>query len=106
MSPQLGIAAPTNVTAVQTGPTSILMSWTPSIDHAIYYRIGSTHDGVSGGHINGATIISTGSYTLSGLQNGLTYTILTILALLGNIRSEIVTVNMDIALGEIRVLLR
>ena len=102
---QLGISPPSNVTAVQTGPTSILVSWTPPND-AIRCRIGSTHDGVGGGHIGGATVINDGSYTLSSLQNGLTYTILSILALSGNIRSEIVTVNLDIALGEVSILLR
>ena len=105
VSSQLGISPPTNVTAVQTGPTSILVSWTPPND-AIRCRIGSTHDGDGGGHISGATIFNTGSYTFVPLQNGLTYTILSILALSGNIRSEIVTVNLDIALGKVSILLR
>ena len=64
---------PGNVTAVQTGPTSILVSWSPSID-ANGYRI--DYDS-SGGDSGSVTVSggSTDSETLTGLQNGDTYTI-------------------------------
>ena len=65
--------SPTNVVIVQDGPTSILVSWTPSSD-AIGYRIG--YDSIGGD--NGSVIVSNGStdeYTLTNLQNGDIYTV-------------------------------
>ena len=67
---------PTNLTAVQTGPTSIDVSWTPptplgdTTGYIIYY----TND--DSGSVN--VTIDDGSideYTLTDLQNGETYTI-------------------------------
>ena len=67
-------SAPTNLTAVQEGPTSIRVSWSPptplgnTTGYRIYYSGGSSGSvGVSDG--------STDNHTLTGLQNGDTYTI-------------------------------
>ena len=63
---------PTDVTAVQDGPTSIRVTWTPPspLGDTTGYRISFT--GGSDVSITGA---STESYTLTGLTNGETYTI-------------------------------
>ena len=60
------------MTAVQDGPTSITVTWTPPdpLDGITGYTIsytGSGSEAVSGGSSN--------SYTLTGLTNGQTYTI-------------------------------
>ena len=68
-----GISPPTDVTAVQDGLTSIILSWTPSnvaTGYRIYYES-------SGGHsrfedVNGG---STDTYNLSSLHNGDSYTV-------------------------------
>ncbi|CAI8028407.1 Netrin receptor DCC, partial [Geodia barretti] len=67
-----GPPSPTDVTAVQTGPTSITVTWTPPdpLDGITGYRI--SFAGGSGVDIDGG---STNSYTLTGLTNGQTYTI-------------------------------
>ena len=59
--------------AVQNGPTSVLVSWSPSIG-ATDYRI--QYDS-TGGHSGSETIdgINTASLSLTGLENGQTYTI-------------------------------
>ena len=71
-----GASPPTDVTAVQDGPTSIRVSWTPpsALADTTGYRISFSGEGnsdsvnVSGGDTN--------SYTLTtGLTNGETYTI-------------------------------
>ena len=68
---------PTDLTAVQTGPTSIDVSWTPptplgdTTGYIIYYTNDDNTD-------NDSVVIAGGStdeYTLSDLQNGDTYTI-------------------------------
>ena len=69
------VGAPTDVTAVQDGPTSIRVTWTPPsplggvTGYRIFYTGGSSNGdvGVDGG--------STTSFTLTGLSNGETYTI-------------------------------
>ena len=64
---------PTDVRAVQNGPTSIIVTWSPSTG-ATGYRI--QYDS-TGGH-NGSDIIDgndTASLLLTGLENGQTYTI-------------------------------
>ena len=61
------------MTAVQDGPTSILVTWTPSGD-AIGYMI--DYDSIGGD--NGSVMIidgSTDEYTLTNLQNGDIYTV-------------------------------
>ncbi|CAI7989305.1 Tyrosine-protein phosphatase Lar [Geodia barretti] len=67
-----GIAAPTNVRAVQEDPTSILVSWAPSI-HATCYRILYT----TGGNSYSVKIAggSSNTYILTGLKNGETYSV-------------------------------
>ncbi|CAI8013805.1 Receptor-type tyrosine-protein phosphatase F, partial [Geodia barretti] len=67
-----GPPPPTDVTAVQDGPTSITVTWTPPdpLDGITGYRISFT--GGSDVDIDGG---STNSYTLTGLTNGQTYTI-------------------------------
>ena len=71
----LGTSHPSDVTAVQSGPTSILVSWSPSSD-----ATGYTIDYDSIGGDNGSVVTSGGStnpltHTLMDLQNGDTYTI-------------------------------
>ncbi|CAI8033622.1 hypothetical protein GBAR_LOCUS18968, partial [Geodia barretti] len=67
-----GPPPPTDVTAVQDGPNSITVTWTPPdpLDDTTGYRISFT--GGSDVDIDGG---STNSYTLTGLTNGQTYTI-------------------------------
>ena len=67
-------SAPTNLMAVQEGPTAIQVSWTPptplgdTTGYRIYYSGGSSGSvDVSGG--------STDSIQLTGLQSGASYTI-------------------------------
>ena len=67
-------SAPTNLMAVQEGPTGIRVSWTTptplgdTTGYRIYYSGGSSGSvDVSGG--------STDSHTLTGFQNGASYTI-------------------------------
>ena len=68
-----GTSPPSDVTAVQDGPTSIRVSWTPSSDatgYMIHYTSSRGHSGsedVSGGHSD--------SHTLTGLVKEDTYTI-------------------------------
>ena len=67
-------SAPTNLMAVQEGPTSIRVSWSPptplgdTTGYRIYY---------SGGSSGSVDVIdgSTDNYLLTGLQNGHTYNI-------------------------------
>ena len=68
---------PSGVTAVQDGPTSIRVSWTPSSDatgYGITYTGGGSSDSVAVGDTNTHTE-NTNSRTLMGLTNGETYTI-------------------------------
>ena len=95
MNQILGPEAPTGVTAVQDGPTSILVSWSPSSD-ATGYTISYT-----GGGGNGSETVSggdTNSYTLTGLTNGQTYTI-SIVATSNNFGSDTATA-MAVGLGK------
>ena len=67
-------SAPTNLMAVQEGPTGIRVSWIPTIPlknttgYRIYYRGGSS------GSVN-VSDGSTDNYLLGDLQNGANYTI-------------------------------
>ena len=95
MNQILGPEAPTGVTAVQDGPTSILVSWSPSSD-ATGYTISYTGGGSSGSEtVSGG---DTNSYTLTGLTNGQTYTI-SIVATSNNLASDTVTA-MAVGLGK------
>ena len=92
-----GTSAPSGLTAVQDGPTSILVSWSPpdplgdTTGYRIDYTDGSSSDSV--------TVIggSTDNHTLTGLQNGATYTI-SIIATSQYLPSETVEV-MNVHLG-------
>ena len=84
--------------AVQEGPTSIRVSWSPptplgdTTGYRIYYSGGSSgSEDVSDG--------STDNYLLTGLQNGDTYTI-SIVATSRHLPSENVTADMEVNLGE------
>ena len=68
---------PTEVTAVQVGPTSIRVTWTSPRslrDWITGYTISYSY---SGGGSSSEPVVGgdTGSYTLTGLTNGKTYTI-------------------------------
>ena len=65
---------PTNLTAVQEGPTSIRVSWSPptSLGDITGYRI--YYSGTSSGSVD-VSDGSTDNYLLTGLQNGGTYNI-------------------------------
>ena len=66
------VQTPTNVTAVQEGPTSIRVSWTPSSDatgYVISYTGGGSSDSVT---VSGG---STDERLLTSLTNGVIYTI-------------------------------
>ena len=70
-----GPPPPTDVTAVQDGPTSITVTWTPPspLGDTTGYRISFTGGGNSDSeNVSGG---STNSYTLTGLTNGENYII-------------------------------
>ena len=89
------IFPPTDMTAVQNGFTSVLVSWSPSSNasgYKIYYKSSEGHKGsetVSSG--------STNNLTLTGFHNGDNYTIISIVATSNYIDS--INVLMDIILG-------
>ena len=94
------------MTAVQTGPTSIDVSWTPpsplgdTTGYIIYYTNDDNTDGDS-------VVVSSGSsdqYTLTNLQNGDTY-IIFIVATSENFRSDIVPADMNVGLCELNILI-
>ena len=68
----LSVAAspPSGVTAVQDGPTSIRVSWTPSSDATGY---GITYTG--GGSSDSVAVGDTNNHALMGLTNGESYTL-------------------------------
>ena len=86
------------MTAVQDGPTSIRVSWTPPspLGDTTGYRIHYTSVSDSGNEvvIDG----STETHTLTGLVNGETYTI-SVVATSDNLPSEGVTADMAVGLG-------
>ena len=91
-------SAPTSVMAVQEGPTSIRVSWSPptplgdTTGYRIYYSGGSSGSkDVSDGLTN--------TYTLSGLWNGESYTI-SIVGTSEHLPSESVAVDMAVNLGK------
>ena len=84
------------MTAVQDGPTSILVSWSPSTN-ATGYTVSYTGGGSSGSvDVSGG---DTNSHNLTGLTNGETYT-MSIVATSNNLDSDTVTVNMAVGLGK------
>ena len=87
---------PTYVTAVQGGPTSITVGWTPSVG-ASGYRIQYDSSGGSSGSetVSGG---DTNSYTLTALTNGDTYTISIVATL--HFSSDPVTAQTAVPLGK------
>ena len=86
------------MTAVRDGPTSILVSWNPS-SNATGYRI----DYDSSGGDSGSVTVSGGSTdneTVTGLQNGDTYTI-SIVATSEFVPSESVPADTSVGLCEL-----
>ena len=88
-------SAPTNLTAVQEGLTSIRVSWSPptplgdTTGYRIYYSGGSNGSvNVSGG--------STDNYLLTGLQNGESYTV-SIVATSQHLFSDALTQNVTLS---------
>ena len=92
-----GPPSPTGVTAVQDGPTSITVTWTPPspLGDTTGYRISFT--GGSDVDIDGG---STNSYTLTGLTNGQTYTI-SIVATSEHLFSDATTFEITLSKREI-----
>ena len=95
----LGTSPPTDVTAVQSGPTSIIVSWSASSE-ATGYRI----DYNSTGSDSNSVVTSGGStdtltHTLMNLQNGDTYTI-SIVATSLILPSDSVPADMTVGLCE------
>ena len=92
-----GPPPPTDVTAVQDGPTSITVTWTPPspLGDTTGYRISFT--GGSDVDIDGG---STNSYTLTGLTNGQTYTI-SIVATSEHLFSDATTFEISLSKREI-----
>ena len=88
-------SAPTNLMAVWEGPTSIRVSWSPpsplggTSGYRIYYNSDSDSgsEDVSGG--------STNNYLLTGLQNGVSYTI-SIVGTSAHFPSDTVAVTIDL----------
>ena len=87
-------SAPTNLMAVQEGPTSIRVSWSPPtpLGDTTGYRI--YYSGGSSGSVN----VSDGSidnYLLTGLQNGESYTI-SIVATSQHLPSDTLVINIPL----------
>ena len=92
-------SAPTNLTAVQSGPTSIHVSWSLTSDatgYMIYYNS-------SGGNSGSETVsnFSTDQYQLTGLHNGDNYTVY-IIATSRFFQSQQVKADI-IPLGELKI---
>ena len=86
------------MTAVQAGPTSITVTWSPSSD-ATSYRI----DYDSSGGDSGSVTVSDGSTVmeaLTGLQNGDTYTISIVATSDTGLPSVSVPADMSVGLRE------
>ena len=94
-------SAPSGLMAVQEGPTSIQVSWSPPTPlgdtngYMIYYSGGS-----SGSRSEDFTGGSTNSKTLTNLQNGESYTILSIVATSEHLPSESIPADMVVMLGK------
>ena len=89
------------MTAVQAGPTSITVSWSPSSD-ATGYRIDYDSSEGAGGSMS-VSGGSTDNETLTGLQNGDIYTI-SIAATSELLPSESVPADMSVGLCELNII--
>ena len=89
-------SAPSNLMAVQEGPTSVRVSWSPPspLGDTTGYRI--SYSGGSSGSVD-VSDGSTNTRTLTGLENGASYTI-SIVGTSLHLPSDVVDV--DIGLGE------
>ena len=94
-------SAPSGLTTVQDGPTSILVSWSPPnpLGDTTGYRIDYT-DGSSSDNVT-VDDGSTDTYTLTGLQNGATYTISIMATSETSLPSESVEADMMVSLGKL-----
>ena len=89
---------PTDVTAVQDGPTSITLTWTPPspLGDTTGYKISFTGGGNSDSvDVSGA---NTNSHTLTGLQSGQTY-ILSVIGTSQHLFSD-TTTTVEVTLSE------
>ena len=93
----VGPPPPTDVAGVQTGPTSIRVTWTSPdpLDGVTGYRIDYTQGGTS----DSITVDVTNSHTLTNLTNGETYTI-SVVATSMDLVSKMVDSNMPVPLGK------
>ena len=91
-------SAPTNLIAVQEGPTSIRVSWSPPtpLGDTTGYRI--YYSGGSSGSVN-VSDGSTDNYLLIGLQDEESYDI-SIVATSQHLPSESIAADMKVMLGE------
>ena len=91
-------SAPSNLMAVQEGPTSVRVSWSPPtpLGDTTGYRI--SYSGGSSGSVD-ISDGSTDNYLLTGLENGASYTI-SIVGTSLHLPSDMVDVSMSIGLGE------
>ena len=90
-------SAPRNLMAVQEGPTSVRLSWSPPspLGDTTGYRISYSGDSSGSGDVSDG---STSTHTLTGLRNGASYTI-SIVGTSLHLPSEVVEVG--ISLGEL-----
>ena len=101
-----GASPPTDLTAVQTVPTSIYVSWTPPTPlgditgYIIYYTNDDNTDSDSVVIDGGSTV----THTLSDLQNGDTYTISIVATSSSDLPSESVLADMTVGLSESNIL--
>ena len=72
----LGATPPADITAVQEGPTSIRVIWTPPspLGDTTGYRVSYTEEGGTSGSVD--VPLGTNSWLVTNLQNGEHYTIL------------------------------
>ena len=109
-------SAPTNLTAVQEGPTSIAISWSPptplgdTTEYRIFYTGANSSSGSVTVSATGSSFFSdasgsgdvmdsdlTDNYTLSGLHNGDTYSI-SVVALSQYLPSDTVMLDRNVPL--------
>ena len=90
----LGTAEPTGVTAVQEGPTSIRVSWT-LVSGATGYRVEYSGEDTGEKSVDGRAT----TLIITGLQNGLTYTI-SLVAISPNLPTSAPIIR-QVPLGEI-----
>ena len=90
------------MTASQSGPTSITVTWTPAVNATGYIIYYST----TGGGSSGSQTVSGGdtmTHTLTGLTNGETYTISIVATL--HFPSNNVSAQTNVPLGKVYTLL-